>query len=177
MRFETIKNEYEDIYLADIGKIVKLVDPKSINNNKLMYESGITINGYCYKDYNTFMNKPNGICYIAECEFDDDLFVDYVVNNKDKWFKTGVISTANSIKDEIKNNLVSEDYYYRYEKNGIVYTIKAKNFDEKLINQIARDVFYNVDWQTIQSYIYETDWRDVITYYYRNKLRDKEHDL
>lgn len=46
------ENNFITVYDADIGSIVKIMDDKSDFNNKLMYESGGTFNGYCYKDYN-----------------------------------------------------------------------------------------------------------------------------
>ena len=169
------ENEFENIYQTDIGNISKIKDSKSKYNNKLIYQSGGTINGYCYKDYNNFKNNPDDVCYIAECEFDDsDLLVDYVNENKDKLIKKGGLSTTNSIKEEIRNNLEYEEYYYEYQKNGIVYTIQAKDFDNELINIIAEDVFESVDWQTTSGYIYEIDWEETISDYYRKKIKDDD---
>ena len=77
----------EKIHKADFGEIAEVIDPKSKSklNTKMMYVAGQTPNGYCYKDYNTFQNDPDGVCYIAECGFGDDvLFVDYVNENKEK---------------------------------------------------------------------------------------------
>ena len=92
----------EKIHKADFGEIAEVIDPKSKSklNTKMMYVAGQTPNGYCYKDYNTFQNDPDGVCYIAECGFGDDiLFVDYVNENKEKLIASGVISTRNSIKE------------------------------------------------------------------------------
>ena len=77
----------EKIHKADFGEIAEVIDPKSKSklNTKMMYVAGQTPNGYCYKDYNTFQNDSDGVCYIAECGFGDDiLFVDYVNENKEK---------------------------------------------------------------------------------------------
>lgn len=173
------KNEFENVYQADIGNISKIKDSKSKYNNKLIYESGGTINGFCYKDYNKFKNNPDDVCYIAESLFDDnDLFVDYVNENKDKLIKEGGLSTANSIKKEIRDNLEYEEYYFEYLKNNTVYTIQAKNFDDELIDSIAEDVFDSVDWQTTQGYICEKDWEDAIEDYYKSKLiQPKESEV
>lgn len=171
------KNNFEDTYEADVGKIAKVLDPKSKFNTKQMYVAGTTFNGYCYKDYNNFKNNPDEICYIAECGFDDTLFVDYVTENKNTLINQGGISTYNSIRDEVINNLEYEEYYYEYEKDGAVYTIEAKNFDKELINQITEEVFNVIDWQTSQAYIYETDWREDICEYYNNKFKEKELEL
>lgn len=171
------KNNFSYIYKADVGSIVKIIDDKSEFNNKLMYESGGTFNGYCYKDYNTFKNKPDEVCYIAECDFDKDLFVDYVNDNKEKLIEEGGISTANSIKEEIKYFLIHDEYYYKYQKNNVVYTIKAKDFDEEFINKIAEIVFDVVDWQCTSSFICETDWTNEIANYYEEKLKDKGMEI
>ena len=104
----------EKIHKADFGEIAEVIDPKSKSklNTKMMYVAGQTPNGYCYKDYNTFQNDPDGVCYIAECGFGDDiLFVDYVNENKEKLIARGVISTRNSIKDEIREVLKHDEYY------------------------------------------------------------------
>lgn len=166
------ENNFEDIYIADVGSIAKIKDLKSKYNNKLTYISGGTFNGYCYKDYNTFKNDPDEICYVAESGFNKDpLLVDYVNENKSKLIKEGGFSTANSIKEEVRNELKYEEYFYEYEKNGIVYTIEAKDFDEKLIEEIAADVFDIVDWQSTQSFLCERDWGDCIADYYDEKLQ------
>ena len=172
------KNEFEDIYQGDVGNIAKVIDPESIFNTKLMYVAGGTFNGYCYKDYNTFKNNPDEVCYIAECCFDKDtLFVDYVNENKDKLINEGGLATANSIKEEIKNQLKHEEYYYEYEKDGIVHTIESKDFDDELLNQMAQYVFDVVDWQTTQAFIYETDWREDIKEYYDNKFKEEDLEI
>ncbi len=172
------KNEFEDTYVADVGSIAKVIDPSSKYNNKLMYLASGTLNGYCYKDYNTFENNPDEVCYIAECCFDKDtLFVDYVNENKDSLVKAGGISTANSIKEEIRDQLKYDEYYYEYEKNGIVHTIEAKDFDDDLINGFADLVFEVVDWQCTSSLIGEIDWTDEINNYYSKKLKLEELEL
>lgn len=166
------ENNFKDIYVADIGSIAELIDKKSKYNNKLVYISGGTFNEYCYKDYNIFKNNPDKICYIAESRFDKEpLLVDYVNKNKDRLIKEGGFSTANSIKEEVRNELKYEEYFYEYEKNGKVYTIEANDFDEKLIEEIAADVFDIVDWQSTQSFICERDWGDCIADYYDEKLQ------
>lgn len=172
------KNKVEDVYLADIGKISKIIDVNSKYKNKLIYESGGTDNGYCYKDYNSFKNKPDEVCYIPECSFDyDTLFVDYVNENKDKLIEEGGLSTANSIKEEIRNYLEYEEYYYRYQKNNIFYTIKAKDFDDELINIIASEVFEAVDWEATQTYISDVDWEEEIKSYYDEKIKGDELEI
>lgn len=171
------ENKFDTIYQADIGSIIKIMDSKSKFNNKLMYESGGTLSGYCYKDYNNFKNNPDEICYIAECDFDTDLFVDYVNENKEQLISEGGIATANSIKDEIKKELKYNDYFYEYQKDGIVHTIVAKNFDNEMIDRFAYLVFDMVDWQCTSSYIAETDWSDEIDMYYKEKFKEGELEI
>lgn len=170
-------NTFANIYEADVGMIVKVDDSKSEYNNKLIYIAGDTFNGYCYKDYNNFKNNPDEICYIAECDFDTDLFVDYVNENKEQLISEGGIATANSIKDEIKKELKYNDYFYEYQKDGIVHTIVAKNFDNEMIDRFASLVFDIVDWQCTSSYIAETDWAEEIERYYKEKLNESELEI
>lgn len=171
------ENKFETIHEADVGEVLKILDPKSEFNNKLIYESGGTMNGYCYKDYNSFFHNPDAVCYIAESSFDEPLFVDYVNDNKERLIQLGGVSTRNSIKDEIKNELVHNEYYYEYQESGVVYTIEAKNFDDELINQLSEIVFDDVDWQSTSSYIAEKDWRENIANYYRGKFADKGAEI
>lgn len=171
------KNEFDDIYEADIGSIVKIVDSKSKFNNRLMYMDGATDIGCCYKDYNNFKNNPDEVCYIAEYCFQDTLFVDYVNENKENLIQEGGISTANSIKEEIRNHLEYNEYYYEYEKAGVIHTIEAKDFDEELITKFAKLVFDEVAWETTQTYISETNWNEDIMNYYNKKLKEKELEL
>ncbi|MDO5569786.1 MAG: hypothetical protein Q4G04_06800, partial [bacterium] len=83
------KNEFKDVYEADIGEIVRVMDPESMFDAKLMYVAGGTYNGYCYKDYNNFNNNFDEVCYIAESCFEETLFVDYVKENKEKLINEG----------------------------------------------------------------------------------------
>ena len=108
---------------------------------------------------------------------DNNLFVDYVNENKEKLIKAGGLATKNSIKEEIKNHLKYEEYYYEYEKNGIVHTIDSSDFDEELINQMAENVFYMIDWQTTQALISETNWCEDIKEYYNKKIKKEELEL
>ena len=172
------KNEIENVYQADIGNIVRIKDPKSKYNNKLMYEKGDTFNGYCYKDYNNYRNKPDEVCYITEGFFydrDDFVFVDDMNKNKDKYLERGGISTANSIKKRVRYELEYCQYYYKYKENGIVQTIEAEDFDEELIEEIADIAFRGVDWHTTGGYISEQDWKYTISDYYDKKLFGKEN--
>lgn len=171
------RNSFSTIYEANVGSIVKINDSKSKYDNQQMYLQSGTFNGYCYKDYNNFKNYPNEVCYIAESSFDDLLFVDYVNENKEKLINEGGISTANSIKEEIRKTLEYEEYYYIYQKDGIVHTIEAKDFDDELINLFADIVFDIVDWQCTSSFISEKDWCDEINNYYIKKLNREEIEL
>lgn len=168
------KNTFANVYKADVGEIVKIKDSKSKYNNKQMYMSEGTLNGYCYKDYNNFRNNPDEVCYIAECDFDTDLFVEYVNENKEQLISEGGLATANSIRDEIRKELEYNEYFYEYQKDGVVHTITAKNFDNEMIDRFAYLVFDMVDWQCTSSYIAETDWTEEINIYYKEKLKEDE---
>ena len=96
---------------------------------------------------------------------------------KEKLIEEGGLATANSIKEEVKNCLIHDEYYYEYQENDVVHTIEAKKFDEKLIDKIANIVFDVVDWQTTQGYIYEADWCEVIEDFYEEKLKDKGMEI
>lgn len=89
-------NDYNIGYIKNV--------PNQNNSSSLIdiYVAGNTINGYCYKDYDAFYNKPNEVCYIAECVFDETLYKDYVNDNKERLIAEGGVSTYNSIKQELK---------------------------------------------------------------------------
>ncbi len=166
------KNNFDTVYEADYGEVVKINDPKSEYNGKDLFLAGSTINGHCYKDWNTFNNSPDQVCYICESVFDDgDLFVDDVTNNLPKLIEEGGVATANSIKDEVKKYLESSEFFYESDFAGV---IESKNFDEQIINHIALTTFELVDWQTPQAVIYENDeiWLDNIKEYYDEKFKN-----
>lgn len=50
-------------------------------------------------------------------------------------------------------------------------TIEARDFDDELIESIAKTVIEEVDWQTTQAYIAENDWGDDINEYYNKKIK------
>lgn len=160
----------------NVGYIKKV--PNQNNSSSLIdiYVAGNTINGYCYKDYAAFYNKPDEVCYIAEYVFDETLYKDYVNDNKERLIAEGGVSTYNSIKQELKDNFKFDEYYYEYQKDGKIYTILSNKFDEEMIDIFINDIFDNIDWQTSQSYISETDWTESINQYYKEKL-DRECDF
>lgn len=172
------RNIFKNGYEADVGSIVKIVDFKSNFYNKYIYSPGGTFNGYCYKDYNAFSKHPNEVCYISESGFSKDILeFDYVNENKEQLIHDGCISTANSIKDEVRQELRFSEYYYEYEDGTTRYIIDSKDFDNELIEQISKIVFEVVDWQTTSAYISETDWCGVIDDYYNKKLKEKELEI
>lgn len=158
----------------NVGYIKKV--PNQNNSSSLIdiYIAGNTINGYCYKDYDAFYNKPDEVCYIAECVFDEALYKDYVNDNKEKLIMKCGISTYNSIKQELKYIFELEKYYYKYQKKGIAYTIPYTEFDDEMIDSFVKDVFDNIDWQTSQSYISEIDWTESINQYYKEKFHKEK---
>jgi hypothetical protein len=156
----------------NIGFIKKVSDPDYNFNLIDMYVADNTLNGYCYKNYDTFENNLDDVCYIAECAFNYEiLFGDYIAENKEQLINEGEISTHNSIKEEIKSCLEFDEYFYEYFQNGTVYTIEARDFDDELIESIAKTVIEEVDWQTTQAYIAENDWGDDINEYYNKKIK------
>ena len=62
---------------CNMGCIKKVSDPNNFSDLIDMYVAGSTINGYCYKDYDTFYKKLDEVCYIA----DETLYKDYVNDN------------------------------------------------------------------------------------------------
>ena len=105
------------------------------------------------------------------------ILVALVNENKEQLLNEGGIATANSIKDEIKKELEYNDYFYEYQKDSIVHTIAAKNFDNEMIDRFASLVFDIVDWQCTSSYIAETDWAEEIERYYKEKLNESELEI
>lgn len=154
------------------NKNEKTFDP--LNGKKLIYVAEQTPNGYCYKSYEKFYSNPDAVCYIAECAFDEMLYEAYVNDNKERLIKEGGISTYNSIKQELKDFFEFEEYYYEYQKDGVVYTIPYNDFDDEMIDSFVKEVFHNIDWQTSQSYISEIDWTESINEYYKEKLNNEK---
>lgn len=136
-------------------------------DGKQYYVAGKSFNGSCYKDANAYNNEPDKVCYITEGGFeageDWKLSVDYVETNKDELIRQGGISTRNSILDEVRTIFEREEYYYEYDDGT---RVEAKDFDEKLIEEIADDAFSMVDWQTVNGFLYERDWTEAIEEFY-----------
>ena len=81
---------------------------------------------------------------------------------------------ARQLDCEIRECLEQEKYFYEYEKNGVVYTIDAKNYDDEMICSFAEYVFDVLDWQCSSTFICENDWEEDINEYYSNKFKTKE---
>ena len=128
------KNNFEEVYQAYVGRIVKIKDSKSKFNNKLMYELGGTSNGFCYKDCDAFKTNPNKVCYIAELAFDDDSFIDsyadisseqvQVPNKKDGEEQEG--ENKEELHDEISQDKIEEERRKAHKKREYVKELKAR---------------------------------------------------
>ena len=145
--------------------------------------------GYYFKSEKAYMTEPDSICYISEYSFSDyeeefgeienipdgyasAIPVDYVEKNKVRLLQEGGFSTHNSILDGMRTTLEYEEYDYE-KPDGTV--IEAKDFDDKLIEQMAYDVFDMVDWQSTGTLADEIEWDETIEAYY-NKNGLKESD-
>ena len=49
---------------CNTGCIKKVSDPNNFSDLIDMYVAGSTINGYCYKDYDTFYKKLDEVCEV-----------------------------------------------------------------------------------------------------------------
>ena len=139
------ETEYFDILKkADFGYLLK--DKK----NKTYYANGRTIQGYVYKDSNSY-KSGKGICYIPESDFEGiNILNDYIDSNNVKEY------TRKDILNAVKRELINcyDDLF------------KSKKIPNKLIENISDEVFNVVDWECPESYLAETDWtEDIIDYF------------
>ena len=131
----------------------------SLSNPVLDYVNLLALTGYLTQNYKDVEQMYRRMVF------------NYIAENKEQLINEGEISTHNSIKEEIKSCLEFDEYFYEYFQNGTVYTIEARDFDDELIESIAKTVIEEVDWQTTQAYIAENDWGDDINEYYNKKIK------
>ncbi len=119
--------------LLDVKKIIeatfgiKYVD----NEGRVIGRSGgNSDNGYVFKDEEAYQNSRDEICYIAECEYDD--------NNPDE--ECG--ETHNTIFEKVKERFAEE------------------NLSDEQIEKICDDIFQEADWASIETYLDQCDIED-----------------
>lgn len=161
--YDPVKNGKYYIAETKSFDIVKKVD----NGYKVKDEQGINQyilqygwQGYYYKDYEAFKNGKD-VCYIPEYNYANGLEGCLIISEKDvtddKYHRKDILR-------EVRNELGGKVYQEFFNKR----------IPQKLISQIAANVFDVIDWQHPSSYISETEWDDTIKDYFLKQPKDLE---
>ncbi len=153
------------------GYRITLPNDKSTYYVGAFYEQGVV-----YKDREAF-KTGNGICYIPECGFFDDLGWDENI--------------PDGFEKLLRDNDMSEYVFCDYELNDGAYTradierairteIDGYDFSDifdhdtiqKFVQKLTIDVFENVDWQCPETYLSEIDMEEEFGFFVES-LEDK----
>jgi len=122
------------------------------------YTAGHTDNGYVFKDMNEVKNKTNNVCYIAECDFNDD---EIIINDSNlarliEW--GGVCTYQSALKETIE--LV---------KWTFPAFADSQWFDE-FVERVTNFVLEEVDWQCFSTLLHEIDFAEDLSYFLEEKF-------
>ena len=144
----------KNYYIEQLGKDFedKLVEYKAGSENvgqmQYHFQAGASAQGYIYKNYETFYNSSDAVCYIPESTFTDD-------NNKIQ--KTLILN-----REQLKNHIALGKVWTRntickkvrlWGKQGLKTEYKDSAIFEDFVNYIANKVFDVIDWQSPTSYL------------------------
>ena len=172
------ENEEDELYyfpnhrfgftILDIRSFLKLpiVDEENVLGRKEVVEGGIkytpeqTDQGYVFKDYDA-IEKRKGICYIAECGFDEG---DLVLTPDNTWeeINKGAVVTYASAADKVRTLI--RDYYPKF-------AIMAY-FDlfEEFVTKITDYILQEVDWQCFGTMLNELDMDEDLSMFLADKF-------
>lgn len=128
----------------------KMIGSKEVVAGGVRYFAGQTDNGYVFKDFNA-IEKKEGICYIAECAWDDtkDDFITLTPDNTFKFIYEGSVVTYNSARSQVRNLLHS--YFPAFT------TLATFDLYQKFIEKITDYILQEVDWQCFSTMLNDMD--------------------
>ena len=155
-------------------KYCRIGERKRLFNGSAFID-GATDNGFCYKDYECIKRLKKGICYIAECAFnennknykDNALYLD--IDNIDEYIANGSVTTYASARREVEDYLKSNDIL-----KGNWYAKEYKyNLLKELIDYIVDVVFDIIDWQCFNTCLNEIDIEELYEHFCNVKLIER----
>ena len=127
-----------------------IIGKKQVVKGGVRYYADSTDNGYVFKDFNA-IKKKEGICYIAECAWDDtkDEFITLTPDNTFEMIYNGSVVTYDSARNFVRDTISS---------NCPAFATLA-NFDlyQKFIDKITDYILQEVDWQCFSTMLNDMD--------------------
>lgn len=128
----------------------KMIGSKEVVAGGVRYFAGQTDNGYVFKDFNA-IEKKEGICYIAECAWDDtkDDFITLTPDNTFKMIYEGSVATYESAHNFVRDTLHSQFKAFATMANFDLY--------QKFIDKITDYILQEVDWCCFSTMLNDMD--------------------
>lgn len=146
--------------------ILPIAEGENVLGRKEVVEGGIkytpeqTDNGHVFKDYDA-IEKREGVCYIAECGFDEG---ELVLTPDNTWEKihNGSVVTYASAADEVRTLICA--YYPEF--------ATMANFDllEGFVVKITDCILQEVDWQCFGTMLNELDTDEELSIFLADKF-------
>ena len=148
--------------------MLPIAEGENVLGRKEVVEGGIkytpeqTDNGYAFKDYDA-IEKRSGICYIAECGFDNG---ELVLTPDNTWerINNGAVETYESAMQLVKNDVSRMFHGFATDCNFALYM--------EFIHWITDSIFQEVDYQCFDSRLNEYDLEENLTYFLESKFVD-----
>ena len=140
-----------------------MIGTKEVVEGGVKYTPDRTDQGYVFKDMNEVKNKTNNVCYIAECDFDEESLI---INeeNLPKLIEAGGVCTYQSALKYTKETI---EYYFPALNNSDLFDM-CQEFAEKLTDYI----FQEVDWQCFSTMLNEMDLEEELDYFLQDKFTE-----
>ena len=140
-----------------------MIGTKEVVEGGVKYTPDCTEQGYVFKDYNA-IKKKEGICYIAECGFDDG---DLILTPDNTWkeIEYGAVVTYESARLQVED-LVNDCF----PKFRAIVTKPNNDLYYEFIEKITDYILEEVDWQCFSTMLNEMDLDEEMDYFLQEKF-------
>lgn len=139
-----------------------MIGTKEVVEGGVKYTPDHTEQGYVFKDLNA-IKKKEGICYIAECGFDENEEGTLLLTPDNTWehINSGAVVTYESASKQVKDFINEFFPKFRTSNNDLFH-----EFVEKITDYILQEV----DWQCFSSMLNEMDLEEELDYFLQEKF-------
>ena len=133
------------------------------------YTCDSTDQGYVFKDFNAIKHK-RGICYIAECGFDDgDNDGTLILTPDNTWenINSGAVVTYDSARQQVKD--LVNNCFPKFRSN---FTKPNNDLYYEFIEKITDYILQEVDWQCFSTMLNEMDLEEELDYFLQDKFAE-----
>ena len=161
-RFAFTILDIKSFLMLPIAEGENVLGRKEVVEGGIKYTPEQTDNGYVFKDYDA-IEKREGICYIAECGFDNG---ELVLTPDNTWerINNGAVETYESAMQLVKNDVSRMFHGFATDCNFALYM--------EFIHWITDSIFQEVDYQCFDSRLNEYDLEENLTYFLESKFVD-----